>query len=122
MKKTASIVFVTKSGKVVLQRRTNDHPTKPNQLTLFGGHIEGSETPKQAIVREISEETSLPKFTSRKIAELHIYAAEIEDDSFEVYEGAGAESFHIEEVLQRHDITLITRYALERMVYDHYVF
>jgi 8-oxo-dGTP diphosphatase len=121
MKRTVSVVFITKSGKVVLQRRTKDHPTKPGMLTLFGGHIEADETPDQTIAREISEETSLPELTLAKIAEQHVYIAEIEDTPFEVYEGAGAESLSIEEALKRDDITLSTRYALERIVYDHHL-
>jgi len=112
------VVLVTSDGKVVLQRKTADHPTKANQLALFGGHIENGETPEQALQRELKEETSLPGLKVRKIAEQHWYVADIESADFEVYEGAGAETFTIAEALGRDDLTYSTRYAVERLMYD----
>ncbi len=118
MKRVAAVVFVTEDGKVVLQRKTKDHPTKSDMLALFGGQIEGGETAEQAIKREVNEETSLPTPLFEKIAEQHWYVAKVPSGDFEDHEGAGAETFDIDEALARNDLTYSTRYALERLKYE----
>jgi mutator protein MutT len=118
MKQIAAAVLLTPDGRVILQRRTKDDLTKPNKLALFGGHIEADETPEQAILRELKEETSLKSFNLKKLAEQHWYIASVDSSTFDVYEGAGAEVFTIDEALAHPDITYSTRYALERLKYD----
>lgn len=118
MKKIAAAILITKDSKVVLQRRTDDDPFKPNKLALFGGHMEGNETPDEAVERELGEETSLGKLEFTLLAEQHWYVASVDDANFEVYEGAGAESFDLDEALARDDLSFSTRYALERLKYD----
>jgi 8-oxo-dGTP pyrophosphatase MutT (NUDIX family) len=118
-KRTSVVVFITEDGKVVLQRRSQDAPNSAGRLGLFGGHIEGKESARQALKREIQEETSLkPTMRPKKIAEQHWYKLNIKDASFKVYEGDGAETFTIQEALSRNDLTYSARYALERLLKD----
>jgi len=119
MKKISATILITRNGDVVLQRRTKDDVTKPNMLALFGGHMEKGESPSQTIKREISEETSLKELTFKKLAEQHWYVARIDKADFQVYEGAGAEAFTLEDALARTDLSYSTRYALERLKYDN---
>jgi len=118
MKKIAAAILITRDNRVILQRRTKDDRTKPNMLALFGGHMENGETPDQTVKREISEETSLVEPTFSKLAEQHWYVVKVDTTDFEVYEGAGAEVFRLEEALARTDLSYSTRYALERLKYD----
>ncbi|TSC61550.1 MAG: hypothetical protein G01um101448_1135 [Parcubacteria group bacterium Gr01-1014_48] len=41
---------------VFLQRRSKDAPRLPDFFGFFGGGIEGDETPKEALLREVKEE------------------------------------------------------------------
>ena len=106
-------------GTCALQRRTNDEPVSPGLLSFFGGHIEADETSHDAIVREISEETSLDlkhgdfkklltvKFDPRgtnKEKEYTLFVADTNRENFEVYEGEGSEVYSIDELLQRDDV------------------
>ncbi len=52
----AAIILYDEENRVLLQHREDDAPTFPGYWSLFGGGIEGEETPKQALGREIREE------------------------------------------------------------------
>ena len=52
-------VFLHVGGRVLLQKRTHDAPTYPNQWGSFGGHSEPGEAPEAAAIREIKEELGL---------------------------------------------------------------
>lgn len=41
-----------------LQKRTMDAPTNPGKIGLFGGGVEGNETPEECMYREVKEELS----------------------------------------------------------------
>jgi 8-oxo-dGTP diphosphatase len=55
MKSASKIILINNEGKVLLQLRDNNH-SHAGDWSLFGGHIEVSETPENALVREIKEE------------------------------------------------------------------
>lgn len=115
-------------GKSAFQRRTDDAPVSPGLLSFFGGHIEAGETPHDAIVREINEETSLDlkhgdfkklltvKFDPRgasKEKEYTLFVADTNSENFEVYEGEGREVYSIDELLQRDDVAPGTIYVIQ---------
>ena len=59
-------IFMTPDGRVILQRRDNKPwISSPGKVHVFGGSSEGHETARQAMVREIHEETGL------KLSNLH---------------------------------------------------
>lgn len=56
----AEVLLVRSDGALVLQQRDQKPGiSNPGLVTTFGGHIEFGETPLQAAVREINEETNL---------------------------------------------------------------
>ena len=110
-------------GKFVFQRRSKDAPVSPGLIGLFGGHIEAGETADQAMSRELSEETSLDinALTVTSVGKfdmledgtrVFLYKSEIEDYSFEVFEGDGLEVYSLEEVLEKDDVTNIVKALL----------
>jgi len=52
----AACIVLTQDHKILLQQRPLNWRTFPGMIATFGGHIEGDETPIQAIVRELHEE------------------------------------------------------------------
>lgn len=55
-----NVLFYTKAGQVILQRRAANKNTFPNKLDVtVGGHVDAGETYEQAGLHEIFEETSL---------------------------------------------------------------
>jgi 8-oxo-dGTP diphosphatase len=59
LKKNAVAVIVDNDNKILLLKRGNKVLWMPSKWGLVGGGIEKNETPKQAIEREITEETGL---------------------------------------------------------------
>jgi 8-oxo-dGTP diphosphatase len=55
MPAASKIILTNKENKVLLQLRSKNH-SHPGSWALFGGHIEDSETPEEALIREIKEE------------------------------------------------------------------
>lgn len=53
----ADCVIVTAAGKLLLQKHLGDCPKLPNAIHPFGGHVEARETPVEAMIREVAEET-----------------------------------------------------------------
>ena len=112
----------------MLNRRGQSAPVSPGLLAFYGGHVDEGETPAQAIKREIGEETSLnpkhlkPKFlASYKVKEMldkefFLYEVKVPNDGFEVYEGDGSETYLLEDILTRKDITPSVRFAFEEIV------
>ena len=109
---------INNSDKLAFQRRDNKAPADANLLGLFGGSIEGSESPLEGGYRELEEETSLhiPKESFQFLAEtsmptalgdakVYLFTVQIPNASFEVYEGDGYELYTKSEVLKRDDIS-----------------
>ena len=59
LKKNAVAVIVDNDNKILLLKRGNKAPWMPSKWSLVGGAINKDETPKQAVEREILEETGL---------------------------------------------------------------
>jgi len=109
---------IADSNILVFQRRDNKAPTDPDVLGLFGGSIEEGEDPSDAAQREFGEETSLrlelDQFhllaetsmpTASGDAKVYLFAVQIPDEPFEVYEGIGYERYSKSEFLARTDIS-----------------
>ncbi len=116
---------VKNTDKFVFQRRDGNAPTDPNLLGLFGGSIENDETPLEAALRELTEETSLRVLqddltlvgdadmpTINGPAHAHVYAVVVPSADFEVYEGEGLEVFTKSEALSRSDLAPAARHLL----------
>lgn len=124
MKQVVVALLKLPTGEYVFQRRTNDAPVNAGLIGFFGGHVEGGETFDEAVRRELKEETSLEleKLTISYVesfivdregeqVEYHLYEAPIESANFNVYEGVAAESYNLDELLQRHDLTSSVEYV-----------
>ncbi len=94
-------IILNDRNEVLLQKKTLDYPSTRGAWGIFGGEIENNEKPKEAVVREIFEETGItinPKFYGSKNYNLgdkykgniKIYTASINDISkISLKEGAG---------------------------------
>jgi ADP-ribose pyrophosphatase YjhB (NUDIX family) len=104
----ASIIFLNPAGKFILQKRDEKPDIRhPGMLTAWGGAVEPGETPLQAALREIREETNLRPTESDllffgdyvrdykvKNAQVicHVFLLKnIDQKSLKVYEGQGYE-------------------------------
>ena len=128
------ILFILPDKRIVLQRRTKDAPYAAGKLGIFGGWVEEGETPDECLIREIKEETSLDaaKLNVQSITDFilpknedfdrdrhfYLYYAHIDNLSFEVYEGDGAEAFGLSELRSRIDLTGSAVYTLENILTD----
>jgi 8-oxo-dGTP pyrophosphatase MutT (NUDIX family) len=57
MKRNVAVILLYDNHKrVLLQHRTEDAPRHPGYWAFFGGEIEGSESPEEAVKRETLEE------------------------------------------------------------------
>ena len=59
IKEVSAIALYDNEGRILIQHRTYDAPTSPNQWGFFGGGIEEGETPLQAVKRETFEELDI---------------------------------------------------------------
>ncbi len=125
MLEIASVALVLPDGRLVFQRRDGNTKVSPNKVGFFGGKIEQGETPLEAIVREIGEETSLSvtpeQFTKVATYEssekrYHMFKMDIKDVDFEVYEGIGFEVYTLEQIMKRTDTTHALQIAKEKQL------
>lgn len=56
-----NFIIVREDGKVLIQKRCKSAKVFPNRYCFPGGGIEANETPEEAVIREIYEETSLER-------------------------------------------------------------
>ena len=71
MKSAVKIILTNKEDKALLQLRDNKH-SYAGSWALFGGHIDGSETPEEALVREIKEEINYSLKNYKLIKESYV--------------------------------------------------
>ena len=104
--KVASIILVSTEGKLLFQER-DDKPgiRNPGKITAWGGACENEETPLQAAVREMREETNLrpteADFTflkeyprndyidGRQVVNYVYILNKVSEENLKVYEGQG---------------------------------
>jgi len=92
LKKNVVAVIIDEDDKILLLKRSNKAPWQPLKWGLVGGAIDEKETPKQAIEREILEETNLEinKFTKSFSIQRnpdsieHIFACRYEGDPTDI--------------------------------------
>jgi 8-oxo-dGTP diphosphatase len=102
-----SEILLIRTDEAIICQHRDDKPgiANPGAVTSFGGGIEPGETPEQATVREINEETNLDLKPGnltfwrhyRKTKAIHgldqdIYyfiARDVSDHNLEIYEGQG---------------------------------
>lgn len=132
MRQVAIALLQLPDYRIVLQRRDDSAPTSPGKLGFFGGHIESGEDPKNAISRELKEETSLNissldiknqgsfKLTfdtpgGKEIREYYLYKVLIKDNKFDVHEGVRSETYTAREALERDDLTRSAKRVLKQL-------
>lgn len=122
-----SILLV--SGKYVLQLRDNKNTiATPGQWSLFGGRIDGNETPLETIRREVEEELTIQNTTYKKLWFIDYYSEFTKSPvrtwffvsditrmwlGHKLTEGRAAGLFSFKE-LKKLDIPLVMRDALNR--------
>lgn len=109
---TVACFLMNNSGEILLQKKTNDYFKYPGAWALFGGSIEGNESPETAIKREIKEELNLDiNPTFYKEIEYHIKYSNINGRAYLFYsriptklssislgEGSGFAFFNVDEI------------------------
>ncbi|MBU1975263.1 MAG: NUDIX domain-containing protein [Nanoarchaeota archaeon] len=71
MTSAVKIILTNNENKVLLQLRDNKQ-SHTGCWALFGGHIDGSETPEEALIREIKEEINYSLSDYKLIKESHV--------------------------------------------------
>lgn len=129
MTNISGTLLLTDDDRIILHRRDSSAPTSPDRLGLFGGHANTDETPLEAAIRELQEETSLDisqlvlepicdfeitDSASRKSYHFHTYKTIVPSTDFQVFEGRGLEVYTVDEALRRDDLTRSTRITIEK--------
>lgn len=118
--------FKDNSLYIFLQRRTDDAPTNPNLLAVFGGGAENDENNEETLLREIQEELdytpqnySLFCMFEVNNCELYYYIEKVSEDfdkNIIVHEGKGGEWHKATDAINRDDITPNTYKVVSAMV------
>ena len=113
---------------VLLQKRDNNAPMFPNKWGFFGGGLEGKETPKDGLIRELKEEIGIafredeiiplwdeffPKYNVHR--NLFVIKKWIPESEIVIGEGEGVKWIPIDEVLE-YDLSDFARKDLERFL------
>lgn len=102
----ASVVFINPEGKLIFQKRDNKPDIRnPNMISTWGGACENSETPLQAAIREVHEETNVEisendftffgeyprpfEIDGKQVVNYVFLVHNIDETIVEVYEGQG---------------------------------
>lgn len=109
-----------------LQKRDADAPKAANMFGMFGGGLEGSETPEESLIREVHEELAYvpqsPKYYSRfenPSNIFHVFTEEVDSD-FEtrvtVQEGEYGKFLSITEIEELPNVSASTRYIVSQII------
>lgn len=131
MKELAVALLIAPDGRIILQRRGKSAKISAGKLGFFGGHIEEGETPREACIRELSEETLLPvgDLSIGKIGffevsassevsydrRFYLFKVKCPDTHIEDREGEGAEVYSLEELRNRNDLSAAVQNALQQI-------
>ncbi len=108
--KEVVLIIIKNKDKYLFQLRDdNINIPYPNTWSLFGGGIEENETPKEALLRELKEETNiivknikyLSEFLKKETKQkLYFFYGEtdMKEEKIKVYEGQKAEYFNLSEI------------------------
>ena len=55
----AAAIIIDDKGRLLLQKKDSGYRWKKNAWSMWGGHIKEGETPKEAMIREMKDETGL---------------------------------------------------------------
>jgi len=117
------IILKLRDQFLIQLRDNNPQIANPNKWGLFGGSIEGEETPREAIKREIKEEINID-LEDRKLIEVYnnynnfgfYYELNIkEEGNLKLGEGQKIGKFSIQKILNMKNITPGTREAFLKM-------
>ncbi|MEZ6330516.1 MAG: NUDIX domain-containing protein [Candidatus Saccharimonadales bacterium] len=121
MERIVTTILKLPDNKLVLQRRDNKAPSSPNLLTFFGGHREEGESALASAIRELYEETKL-EFSEVQLTHIatitinqmlvDVFIANIDNVMTVVYEGLRAESYSVDELLLRKDLSPVAAIVL----------
>lgn len=134
MKELALVQLQVKnSDKFIFQRRDKKASTSPHLLAFFGGEVEQGEHPRDAAVRELTEETSLELDATllthvvsldfpielsgaTQSLKLHLFSLLVRDANFSIHEGRGSEIYTNQEAISRDDLAPTARFLLKHLV------
>lgn len=119
-KRIAVAVLLDTNGNVILQKRSAPTPDGQAIIGLFGGHMEGTETPLQALERELQEELPGHRLAAppQKIAEHHWYVGTLQQPPPSATEGE-VTVLSVQDALQLDNLSYSARYALMRLQNDN---
>ncbi len=126
-KELADCIILTKNNTLYLQMRPRN-PDKIGKISLFGGHVESGETPLQAVIREIQEETggepqekdlifigAVTEEWTNYADIVHVYFWHDQRGTITgCYEDEPIEFANVDEALQRSDVMDYARWALQK--------
>ena len=80
----SAIALIDKDGKLLIQKRSANKKNEPNKWDLSGaGHIGIDETPEQAAVRELFEETGVKvEIEELKLIDTYLNKVKLDKDTF----------------------------------------
>jgi len=80
----SAIALIDKNGRLLIQKRSSNKKTEPNKWDLSGaGHIDINETPEQAAIRELYEETGIKvKLEDLKLIDTYLNRVKLDNNTF----------------------------------------
>ena len=80
----SAIALIDKDGKLLIQKRSANKKNEPNKWDLSGtGHIDIDETPEQAAVRELFEETGINiEIEELKLIDTYLNKVKLDNNTF----------------------------------------
>ena len=80
----SAIALIDKEGRLLIQQRSSNKKTEPNKWDLSGaGHIDVDETPEQAAVRELFEETGINiEIEELKLIDTYLNKVKLDNNTF----------------------------------------